>query len=115
VAVIGPGLVGGELLDQLRDQCAFLRQQYRLDLRVLAIATSKNVLLSQTGALFSKIIVFSITLCIQSLWIGHDCASTSRSCFKVSFSESGKQLVDAQVSLCPDGERISRRMAVLET
>lgn len=50
VAVVGPGLVGGELLDQLKEQCCKLRERYRLDVRVLAIATSSRVLLSQTGA-----------------------------------------------------------------
>eukprot|EP00892_Ulva_mutabilis_P007158 jgi/Ulvmu1/4814/UM020_0099.1 len=49
LAVVGPGLVGGELLDQLKDQCCLLRDRYRLDVRVLAIATSSKVLLSETG------------------------------------------------------------------
>lgn len=50
LAIVGPGLVGGELLDQLKEQCCKLRERYRLDVRVLAIASSSKVLTSETGA-----------------------------------------------------------------
>lgn len=49
LAVVGPGLVGGELLDQMQNQCHKLQKQYKLDVRVLAIASSKRILLSDTG------------------------------------------------------------------
>jgi hypothetical protein len=50
VAVIGPGEVGGTLLDQLAQQRQLLVERYKLDVRVLAIASSSSALLSQTGA-----------------------------------------------------------------
>lgn len=49
MALVGPGLVGGALLDQMQSQCCKLEQQYKLDVRVMAIATSGKVLLSQSG------------------------------------------------------------------
>ena len=49
--MIGPGLVGATLLDQLAAQQEQLRQRYTLDLRVLAIASSSRLLLSDTGVL----------------------------------------------------------------
>lgn len=49
LALVGPGLVGGALLDQLQSQCCKLQQQYKLDVRVLAIASSNKILLSQSG------------------------------------------------------------------
>jgi bifunctional aspartokinase / homoserine dehydrogenase 1 len=49
VAVVGPGLIGGALLEQLREQRAQLRDQFGIDIRVLGIASSKRMLLSETG------------------------------------------------------------------
>lgn len=49
VAVVGPGLIGATLLQQLFDQNAKLKERYNLDLRVLGIASSKKMLLSETG------------------------------------------------------------------
>jgi bifunctional aspartokinase / homoserine dehydrogenase 1 len=51
MALVGPGLVGGALLDQMQSQCCSLQEQYKLDVRVLAIATSTKVLFSQLGML----------------------------------------------------------------
>ena len=46
VGVIGPGNVGGALLDQLLSQRDGLRQRAALDLRVLAVASSKQMRLT---------------------------------------------------------------------
>ena len=46
VGVIGPGNVGGALLDQLLSQREGLRQRAALDLRVLAVASSKQMRLT---------------------------------------------------------------------
>ncbi len=42
IGVIGPGSVGGALLDQLSEQSPRLRERFNLDLRVRAICRSKN-------------------------------------------------------------------------
>ncbi|MCC5794828.1 MAG: bifunctional aspartate kinase/homoserine dehydrogenase I [Chromatiales bacterium] len=47
IGVIGPGHVGGVLLDQMSAQLARLRQQFNLDLRVRAIANSSTMLLAE--------------------------------------------------------------------
>ncbi|KAJ4756706.1 Bifunctional aspartokinase/homoserine dehydrogenase [Rhynchospora pubera] len=49
VGVIGPGLIGRTLLDQLRDQAAVLKEEFNIDLRVMGITGSKNMILSETG------------------------------------------------------------------
>jgi len=49
VGVIGPGLVGRALLEQLASQTARLRHERNLDLRVRGIMTSRKMLLSDTG------------------------------------------------------------------
>jgi aspartokinase/homoserine dehydrogenase 1 len=46
IGVVGPGLVGGALLDQLASQIARLRAQFKLDLRVRGLLTSKKMLLA---------------------------------------------------------------------
>jgi aspartokinase/homoserine dehydrogenase 1 len=46
IGLVGPGLVGGVLLDQLATQIARLRQQFNLDLRVRGILTSQKMLLA---------------------------------------------------------------------
>jgi len=47
IGLIGPGLVGGALLDQLASQVERLRRDFKLDLRVRGIAGSKSMRLSQ--------------------------------------------------------------------
>lgn len=49
LALVGPGLVGGALLDQLQNQCCSLQERYKLDVRVLAIASSSMILTSDSG------------------------------------------------------------------
>eukprot|EP00271_Cylindrocystis_brebissonii_P004896 TRINITY_DN16821_c0_g1_i1.p1 TRINITY_DN16821_c0_g1~~TRINITY_DN16821_c0_g1_i1.p1 ORF type:complete len:958 (-),score=174.47 TRINITY_DN16821_c0_g1_i1:780-3653(-) len=49
VALIGPGLIGATLLEQLKDQVQTLRDEMNIDLRVLGIASSKKMLLHDTG------------------------------------------------------------------
>ncbi|KAL6783911.1 AHD1 [Auxenochlorella protothecoides x Auxenochlorella symbiontica] len=46
LGLIGPGLIGSTFLQQIQDQAAKLRDEYHLDIRVLAIASSKRMLLS---------------------------------------------------------------------
>ena len=48
IGLIGPGLVGGTLLNQLKDQVPALRSAGRVDMRVNAIATSQKMLLSDS-------------------------------------------------------------------
>jgi len=47
IGLIGPGLVGGALLDQIASQAERLRRDFKLDLRVRGIAGSKRMRLSQ--------------------------------------------------------------------
>ncbi|KAK4391329.1 Bifunctional aspartokinase/homoserine dehydrogenase 1, chloroplastic [Sesamum angolense] len=49
MGIIGPGLIGGTLLDQLKDQAAVLKEKFNIDLRVMGITGSKTMLLSDTG------------------------------------------------------------------
>ncbi|XP_071731495.1 bifunctional aspartokinase/homoserine dehydrogenase, chloroplastic-like [Rutidosis leptorrhynchoides] len=49
VGIIGPGLIGATLLNQLRDQAAVLKEKSKTDLRVMGIIGSKKMLLSDTG------------------------------------------------------------------
>ncbi|XP_078431758.1 bifunctional aspartokinase/homoserine dehydrogenase 1, chloroplastic-like [Wolffia australiana] len=49
VGVIGPGLIGSTLLDQLRDQTAVLKEEFNIDLRVMGIVGSRSMVLSDTG------------------------------------------------------------------
>ncbi|KAK9167713.1 hypothetical protein Scep_002904 [Stephania cephalantha] len=48
MGIIGPGLIGAALLDQLKDQ-AILKDDFNIDLRVLGIASSTKMVLSETG------------------------------------------------------------------
>ena len=50
IGVIGPGTVGRVLLDQLASQSERLRRNFKLDLRVRGILSSKKMLLSEKGA-----------------------------------------------------------------
>jgi bifunctional aspartokinase / homoserine dehydrogenase 1 len=48
IGLIGPGLVGGALLDQLATQVRRLARDFKLDLRVRGIATTKQMHLAQS-------------------------------------------------------------------
>ena len=45
IGLIGPGIVGGALLDQIHNQSKRLREQFNLDLRIRVIMRSKSMLL----------------------------------------------------------------------
>ena len=49
VGLVGPGLIGSELLTQLHDQAERLRNELQIDVRVLGVSTTKKMLLSNTG------------------------------------------------------------------
>ncbi|KAJ8769954.1 hypothetical protein K2173_009036 [Erythroxylum novogranatense] len=49
MGIIGPGLIGAALLDQLRDQAAVLKEEFNIDLRVMGITGSRTMLLSDIG------------------------------------------------------------------
>mmetsp|Transcript_5179 Transcript_5179/g.9034 ORF Transcript_5179/g.9034 Transcript_5179/m.9034 type:complete len:944 (-) Transcript_5179:1287-4118(-) len=48
VGVIGPGVVGSVLINQLKEQREFLRKEFGVDLQVRAITTSRKMLISGT-------------------------------------------------------------------
>ncbi|CAL0306315.1 unnamed protein product [Lupinus luteus] len=49
MGIIGPGLIGSTLLDQLRDQASILKEEFNIDLRVMGILSSNSMLLSDVG------------------------------------------------------------------
>src|SRR5579864_3153607 len=49
IGVIGPGTVGRVLIDQLASQSKRLREQFKLDLRIRGIASSRGMLLADSG------------------------------------------------------------------
>lgn len=49
IGVIGPGLIGGAFLDQLKTQMETLKQEFKIDLRVRGILNSKAMVLSGKG------------------------------------------------------------------
>eukprot|EP00878_Enallax_costatus_P021378 GHUV01022628.1.p1 GENE.GHUV01022628.1~~GHUV01022628.1.p1 ORF type:complete len:501 (+),score=176.91 GHUV01022628.1:491-1993(+) len=49
VGVVGPGLIGGTFIDQLKEQAAQLRSEFNIDIRVLGIADSKHMMVSEGG------------------------------------------------------------------
>ncbi|KAM0941507.1 putative homoserine dehydrogenase, Aspartate kinase [Dioscorea sansibarensis] len=49
MGIIGPGLIGATLLDQLKDQAAALKEKFNIDLRVMGIIGSKKMILSDNG------------------------------------------------------------------
>ncbi|GMY07925.1 bifunctional aspartokinase/homoserine dehydrogenase, chloroplastic-like [Fagus crenata] len=49
VGIIGPGLIGSTLLEQLKDQAAVLKEEFNIDLRVMGITGSRTMLLSEAG------------------------------------------------------------------
>ncbi|CAL9093598.1 unnamed protein product [Musa textilis] len=54
MGIIGPGLIGGTLLDQLRDQAAALKEKFNIDLRVMGITGSRTMILSDMGIDLSR-------------------------------------------------------------
>jgi len=54
IGLVGPGLIGGALLDQLREQAETLRAEFAIDLRILGISTSKQMVLSEKGVDMSR-------------------------------------------------------------
>jgi bifunctional aspartokinase / homoserine dehydrogenase 1 len=48
IGIIGPGLVGGALLDQLASQVQRLARDFKLDLRVRGISSTKKMLLAKS-------------------------------------------------------------------
>jgi aspartokinase/homoserine dehydrogenase 1 len=49
IGIIGPGLVGSVLLEQIATESARLRDEFKLDLRLRGIMSSKRMLLSEQG------------------------------------------------------------------
>jgi bifunctional aspartokinase / homoserine dehydrogenase 1 len=54
IGIIGPGAVGGMLLDQLASQSERLRQEFNLDLRIRGILASSRMALAPTGVDLAK-------------------------------------------------------------
>ncbi|KAJ4962534.1 hypothetical protein NE237_022473 [Protea cynaroides] len=54
MGIIGSGLIGGTLLDQLRDQAAVLKGELNIDLRVMGITGSRTMILSDLGIDLSR-------------------------------------------------------------
>ncbi|KAM3323954.1 bifunctional aspartokinase/homoserine dehydrogenase 1, chloroplastic [Capsicum chacoense] len=54
VGIVGPGLIGGTLLEQLKDQSAVLKEKFNIDLRVMGIIGKRSMLLSDSGIDLSK-------------------------------------------------------------
>lgn len=54
VGLIGPGLIGKQLLLQLSEQLAILKSKYNLDVRVRGILSSKKMLLNEEGIDLSR-------------------------------------------------------------
>ncbi|MBO7432640.1 MAG: aspartate kinase, partial [Salinivirgaceae bacterium] len=47
--MVGVGTVGGTMLDQLRDQTDFLKNEYGIDIRVVGISNSKRMIFNRKG------------------------------------------------------------------
>lgn len=47
IGIIGPGVVGSKLIEQLREQIPRLEEEFRIDLRVRGLATRSNTLLDE--------------------------------------------------------------------
>ncbi|KAM7256040.1 hypothetical protein ACFE04_011781 [Oxalis oulophora] len=54
MGIVGPGLIGATLLDQLRDQAAVLKEEFNIDLRVMGITGTRKMLLSDAGIDLSR-------------------------------------------------------------
>ncbi|KAJ6693177.1 hypothetical protein OIU85_003986 [Salix viminalis] len=55
MGIIGPGLIGATLLDQLRDQAAVLKEDFNIDLRVMGITGSRTMLLNDVCTLLGNL------------------------------------------------------------
>ncbi|GLI70404.1 hypothetical protein VaNZ11_015124 [Volvox africanus] len=49
VGIVGPGLIGKTLIQQLREQRQLLKKEFGIDLRLLAVASSSKMMLRETG------------------------------------------------------------------
>jgi aspartokinase/homoserine dehydrogenase 1 len=49
IGLIGPGNIGGTLLDQIANESCFLYEKFGIDIRIRAIASSKRMLLDEDG------------------------------------------------------------------
>lgn len=47
--MVGVGLIGGTLIEQIRAQAAFLREKRKLELKVVGLANSRQMLFSEAG------------------------------------------------------------------
>lgn len=47
--MVGTGLIGGTLLRQIREQSAFLREKRKLEIRVVGLANSRQMIFSENG------------------------------------------------------------------
>lgn len=47
IGLVGPGLIGGTFLSQIQEQLHKLEHEYQLDIRVLGLASSRKMLLSE--------------------------------------------------------------------
>ncbi|KAF9603535.1 hypothetical protein IFM89_037016 [Coptis chinensis] len=54
MGIVGPGLIGATLLEQLRDQAAILKEEFNIDLRVMGITGSRTMVLSDLGLDLSR-------------------------------------------------------------
>ncbi|XP_042498537.1 bifunctional aspartokinase/homoserine dehydrogenase 1, chloroplastic-like [Macadamia integrifolia] len=54
MGIIGSGLIGSTLLDQLRDQASVLKEEMNIDLRVMGITGSRTMILSDSGIDLSR-------------------------------------------------------------
>ncbi|KAJ7942870.1 Aspartokinase-homoserine dehydrogenase [Quillaja saponaria] len=54
MGIIGHGLIGATLLEQLNDQAAVLKEEFNIDLRVMGIINSRSMLLSKLGIDLSR-------------------------------------------------------------
>ncbi|PIA44254.1 hypothetical protein AQUCO_01700092v1 [Aquilegia coerulea] len=54
MGIVGPGLIGATLLDQIRDQAAILKKDFDIDLRVMGIIGSTRMILSDLGIDLSR-------------------------------------------------------------
>lgn len=49
VFMVGPGLIGATLLEQIKDQYSYLKENKALDIRVIAVANSRKMLVNTEG------------------------------------------------------------------
>ncbi len=54
IFLVGPGLVGGRLLEQIEQQADVLREEHGLEIRVNAIANSKQMIFAHEGIALAK-------------------------------------------------------------